>query len=673
MNELGRLELIRESLVAVVNEMRANVIRSSYSSIIYEGHDFSCALVTSDGRLIAQGEADNPIHIFAVPYSTKEVVRTFKDDIHEGDIFLHNDPYTGGTHLNDILMLFPVFQDGKLAMFTATRCHWGDVGGMTPGSLSGRVKEIYQEGMRIEPTRICERGHMNDAFLNLLINNMRISHERRGDFNTMLGTSRKASEQIGRLFKRFGGMAFLDSVEDLITRSEVVARQRIAAIPDGAYHAEGYLDSDGHNPEPLLGRLKLTVDGDRLIADFSGSSPQTNGPTNVGPAMALNAVASVVKSYLDPETPVNHGSFNPIEIINPPGSFLNATLPAPCGGMAECRAIMVALVVSALGKALPEKLVGDLKGGANHVYMSGPLSADKDDRSRIFLLYEYPAGGTGATAHTDGNHVVRAFPEGDFNVVQAAEIAEMQCPIRIEHYGLREDSAGDGKFRGGCGMRRDIRILEEGASLSVLADHAIIPPFGVAGGHGGEANSFVVIRDGVIIQPSPVPGKVGDFPLRKGDIVRLESSGGGGYGDPLERDPARVERDVFLGYLGESRAESRYGVVLDEKGFFDATATESRQEEIRAERLFLPVELTSKDEFDGTRRRFTLSPKTARTLGVSHGDLLELSHNDSAAALRGWAYIGETDNTLRLGPLGIAALGTEPGETVELRTLGVTN
>ena len=187
MNEFGRLELIRESLVAVVNEMRANVIRSSYSSIIYEGHDFSCALVTADGRLVAQGDADNPIHIFAVPYSAAEVVKSFRDDIHEGDIFLHNDPYTGGTHLNDILMLYPVFHNGELALFAATRCHWGDVGGMTPGSLSGRVKEVYQEGMRIEPTRVCERGQMNEAFINLLINNMRIRQERRGDFNTMLG------------------------------------------------------------------------------------------------------------------------------------------------------------------------------------------------------------------------------------------------------------------------------------------------------------------------------------------------------------------------------------------------------------------------------------------------------------------------------------------------------
>ena len=423
---------------------------------------------------------DNPIHIFAVPYSAAEVVRAFGGDIHEGDIFLHNDPYTGGTHLNDVLMLYPVFHDGCLAMFTAVRCHWGDVGGMTPGSLSGRVREIYQEGLRITPARICDRGRMNDAFLSLLFDNMRITRERRGDFKTMLGTSRKAAEHVGRLFARFGGDALLDAIEELIARSEKVMRDRIALAPDGTYHAEGYLDSDGHGAAPLLGRLALIIGGDRIVADFTGSSPQTEGPTNVGPAMAFNAVASIVKSFLDPDTPVNHGSFNPIEIVNPAGSFLNATLPAPCGGMVECRALMCGLVVSALGQALPEKRVGDLKGGGNHVYVSGP-HPERDD---IFLLYEYPAGGTGATGRTDGNHAVRAFPEGDFNVVQSVEIVEAQCPLRVESYGLREGSCGDGEFRGGLGLRRNVRVLTGGASLSVLADKNVIPPFGVAGGVG---------------------------------------------------------------------------------------------------------------------------------------------------------------------------------------------
>jgi N-methylhydantoinase B len=677
MNEIGRLELIRESLVAVVNEMRANVIRSSYSSIIYEGHDFSCALVTADGRLVAQGDADNPIHIFAVPYSTVEVVKAFAGDIHEGDIFLHNDPYTGGTHLNDILMLYPVFHEGRLALFAATRCHWGDVGGMTPGSLSGRVTEIYQEGIRIVPTRICERGRMNEAYLKLLLDNMRIRDERNGDFNTMLGASRKAAEHIARLFRRFGGGRFLDAIEELIARSEQVMRNRIAQLPDGIYHAEGYLDSNGHSPEPLLGRLRLTIAGDRLIADFTGSSPQTGGPTNVGPAMALNAVASLVKSYLDPQTPVNHGSFNPLQVINPVGSFLNATLPAPCGGMVECRALMIALMVSALGQALPDKRVGDLKGGANHVYMSGPRFGRADDNGAIFLLYEYPAGGTGATKCADGNHVVRAYPEGDFNVVQAAEIAEMQCPVRIEHYGLRPDSCGDGEFRGGCGMRRDVRILTDGASLSVLADHAVIPPFGVAGGHSGAPNRFVVLREGETIEPSPVPGKVGGFKLQKGDIVRIETSGGGGFGDPLQRDPAHVARDVFLGYVSTPRARDRYGVIFADGGKVDSQATRLARDSHRSRRITIELTSSCGGEFDGARRHINLPAGVADRLGVGDGDLIELSMPTSAAALRGWARIastatGDSPSSLQLGPVGLAVLGAKPGDTVEIRSLRST-
>ena len=666
MNEVGRLELIRESLVAVVNEMRANVIHSSYSSIIYEGHDFSCALVAGDGRLVAQGVDDNPIHNFAVPYSTTEVVRAFGDDIHEGDIFFHNDPYTGGTHLNDVLMLYPVFHDARLAMFTATRCHWGDVGGMTPGSLSGRVREVYQEGLRIAPTRICDRGRMNEAWLTLLFDNMRIARERRGDFNTMLGTSRKAAEHVGRLLARFGGQALLDAVEELIARAETVMRRRIAGIPDGTYHAEGYLDSDGHGADPLRGRLALTVAGDGLVADFTGSSPQTSGPTNVGPAMAFNAVASIVKSFLDPDTPVNHGSFNPIEIVNPRGSFLNATLPAPCGGMAECRALMCGLVVSALGQALPARRVGDLKGGANHVYISGPHR----DRDGVFLFYEYPAAGTGATGRTDGNHAVRAFPEGDFNAVQSAEVVEAQCPLRIESHGLREGSCGDGEFRGGLGLRRDVRILGDTASLSVLGDKNIIPPFGVAGGVGGAGNRFTVIRGGETVEPSPVPGKVGDFPLETGDVVRMETSGGGGHGDPLARAPERVRADVALGYLGRDRAAQRYGVVIDAGGDVDAAATRALRDRLRASRTLAAVTVSNESDLDGPRRRIRLPAALARRLGVGNDTLVEVATPDCGAALRGWAEVAERAD-LALSAEALAALGAQAGDTVEVRAVHV--
>lgn len=666
MQALGRLELIRESLVAVVNEMRANVIHSSYSSIIYEGHDFSCALVAADGRLVAQSLDDNPIHIFAVPYSAAEVVRAFGDDIHEGDIFLHNDPYTGGTHLNDVLMLYPVFHEGELALFAATRCHWGDVGGMTPGSLSGRAREIYQEGLRIPPTRICEAGRMNQAFLDLLFGNMRIAHERRGDFNTMLGTSRKAAEHLGRLFRRFGGRALLDAVDELIARSARVTRERIAAVPDGVYRAEGYIEGDGNSAEPLVARLKLTVAGDRMIADFAGASPQTSGPTNVGPAMALNAVASIVKSFLDPHTPVNHGSFEPIDVINPVGSFLNARLPAPCGGMVECRALLCGLVVGALGQALPDKLVGDLKGGANHVYVSGP----RPDGGGIFLVYEYPAGGTGASRGVDGNHAVRAFPEGDFNSVQSVEIVEAQSPLRVERYGLREGSCGDGAFRGGLGLRRDIRVLADGASLSVLSDKNVIPPFGVAGGGSGAANRFTVVRDGETIEPSPIPGKVAGFDLRAGDIVRMESSGGGGYGDPLVRDPERVRRDAVLGYISNEDARNRYGVVLTVDGALDAAATDALRAEQRDARVETVLQLADADAWDGTRRQILLPAVAAKRLGAADGDLVEVVAA-GGVSLRGWVRTVDSadDGALRLGADGLAALGATPGDRVRLARL----
>ena len=664
-NQLGRLELMRESLVAVVGEMRANIIHSSYSSIIYEGHDFSCALLTADGQLLAQGDADNPIHIFSVPYSTAEVLREFSNDINEGDIFLHNDPYTGGTHLNDILMLYPVFHNGQLAMFAAARCHWGDVGGMTPGSLSGRVNEVYQEGIRIPPTRICNRGKMNKAFLELMFSNMRITHERRGDFNTMLGASRKAAEHLQRLFKRFGGEDMLDAITELIARSEEVMRNRIKEVSDGTYFAEGYLDSDGHGPEPLIGRLKLTIHNESMTADFSGSHPQTAGPTNVGPAMAFNAVATIVKSYLDPDTPVNHGSFNPLTIINPPGSFLNAVLPAPCGGMAECRALMCGLMVSALGQALPDMLVGDLKGGANHMYISGIRSGNGE----LYMLYEYPAAGTGATGRTDGGHAVRAFSEGDFNTVQATEIVEAQCPIRVVRYELREGSCGDGEFRGGCGLRRELELLEDGSALSVLGDKNIIPPFGVAAGASGAANRFTVERNGQLIEPSPIPGKVGAFPLLKGDIVRVETSGGGGFGDPTKRDPYSVKQDIALEYISSAQAESRYGIVLNQEGDLDQEASATKRKAICNARVKAVARLSHSSREHSNQREILLSRKLANRLKIEEGDLIELTTPKCGASLRGWTIVNNKHTDLQLGPSAMAILGAHPGDEIEIRSV----
>jgi N-methylhydantoinase B len=253
--------------------------------------------------------------------------------------------------------------------------------------------------------------------------------------------------------------------------------------------------------------------------------------------------------------------------------------------------------------------------------------------------------------------------------VQAAEIVEMQCPVRVEHYGIREGSCGDGMFRGGCGMRRDIRILADEASLSVLADHAIIPPFGVAGGLSGARNSFVVLRDGEIIQPSPIAGKVGGFKLRKGDIVRIESSGGGGYGDPLDREPARVAHDVNLGYLSVDDALKRYGVAFASPGEVDVPATSAARVRLRNARLRLTIDPDDTDTYDGARRRIELPRVIADHLGLSEGDLLELAIATSGSALRGWARIVEGAEKVSLGPTGRAVLGVKAGDMVEVRAI----
>ncbi len=659
MKDLVQLELIRESLIAVVNEMRANIIHSSYAPIIYEGHDFSCALMSADGRQVAQGLADHPIHIFAVPYSTQQVVAKFKDDINEGDLFLHNDPYTGGTHLNDVLMLQPIFFDGELGMFAAMRCHWNDVGGMTPGSLSGRVNEIIQEGIRIEPTKICDRGVVNEPFMNLLFNNMRARSERLGDYNAMVGTGRKAEEHLQRLFKRFGG-GLLGGIEELIARSERQLRAKISERPDGDYFAEGYIESDGTNPDPLVVKLKLTVKGDEIIADFAGTSAQTNGPTNCGPAMALNAVGTIVKSFLDAKTPINQGSFNPITVISEPGTFINARNDAPCGGMAECKFLIDSVVASAMGKVAPEMTVGDLKGGANHIIISG-----SDPRGSNYIHYEWPAGGTGASDGTDGSNAVRSYNEGDFNSIQSVEMVEAQFPLRIERCEIRESACGDGEFRGGFGLRRDVKILGRTGALSVLSEKNVIPPYGVEGGSNGAANSFTVIRDGGITQPSPVPGKVSGFPLKTGDVVREETAGGGGYGDPLKRDPELVRTDVAEGYLSVGEAAHRYGVMIDGDKV-DTAATEAKRAALSKSTISVAVELSNEEMTDGPRRQFLVPKSLATSLNVGDGDLIEI-FTGRGSPLRAWARLGDGGENIVISATSLDILGVAPGDHVGVR------
>ncbi len=623
------LEVLREAFASIVREMRVTLVRTAYSSVLYEGEDFSCVLMDGDAQIVSMSKGqDHPLHIVPIAWSMKAVGEKFGDDIHPGDMFLHNDPYTGGTHLNDVALIYPLFADGEMFVFPVVRAHWGDVGGMSPGSLSGGATEIFQEGVRIPPIRIIDRGRPNAAALELIFANMRGPRERKGDFDAMIGTCMKAAERVEGLAARYGVPTVRGAVELLMDRAEQRMRRAIGQLRDGEYLYEAHLESGRERLEPLTVRAKVTVAGDRITVDLTGTSPQTAGPTNVGPAMAPTGAFTIIKSFLDPGSDVNSGAFRPLTIITPPGTIVNANPPAPCGGMVEVKYCVETAVMGALAPALDGRIVGDLKGGGNHCYVGGPHPATGE----TFIFYEYPAGGTGGHADGDGNNTVRAWTESDMTTIQPIEAVEQLYPVRVEATTLRENSGGPGRWRGGLGLTRAVRIQAPSTTLSVLAEKAVLPPFGVCGGEPGARNRFWVQRDGQGISPSPLPGKVGGFPLLPGDLLLMESSGGGGFGDPLERDPALVVADVAEGYVTRDAAEATYGLVWSGDAV-DAGATARRRESQRTARP--RVRVKTADFAAAVGRGIRIDAESARRLGVTEGAVVELV-NPRGAPLRAW-------------------------------------
>ena len=625
------VEVVREALSSIVREMRVNLVRTSYSSIIYEGEDFSCVLMNASAEIVAMSAGqDHPLHIVPIGWSMKAVSEKFGDDIRPGDIFLHNDPYTGGTHLNDVAMIYPMFAGGELLLFPVIRAHWADVGGMTSGSISGAVTEIYQEGIRIPPIKVVEQGRVNQPVLDVLFANMRIPKDRAGDFRAMVGTCTKAAERIEGLLARYGLATVRACIKELLDRAEHRMRQQIRALPDGTYAYESYLEGGRERLEPLVVRAAVTIAGDTITVDLTGTAPQTAGPTNVGPAMAPTGAFTIIKSFLDPGGDINSGAFRPLSVITPEGTIVNARPPAPCGGMVEVKYAVESAVMGALAQAIGGRVTGDLKGGGNHAYLGGV-----DPRTQEpFVFYEYPAAGNGAWEGGDGNNTVRAFTESDMTTLQPVEAVEQKYPLRVERTVMRDDSGGDGRWRGGLGLSRELTLLGPDARFSVLSERNILPPYGVCGGMSGAPNRFFVIRDGQEIEPSTLPGKVSGFPVRAGDLILLQSSGGGGYGDPLERDPQAVVHDVADGVVSRQRAEAVYGVVFA-GAEIDPVPTRRRRHEIRAARALVRLRALDGPAFRDGRRVCRISTAVAAKLGLQPGDIVELV-DPVGAPLRAW-------------------------------------
>ena len=654
-------EVIHEALIAVVAEMRVTLLRTAFSSVIYEGQDFSCALADRHGRLTCQSREDFPAHVGPLNMQVPQAIAKYEGQIHPGDLILANDPFTSGTHLNDVALISPIFWRNKLVMFACSRAHWGDVGGMTPGSVSGQTRDIFQEGVRIPILKIHERGRPNEAVYDLLFGNVRQPRDRRGDLMSQMAAAKCGGERVVALVDKFGYATIMKCLEQILDRSEQRMRRQIARLPRGTYRFKDYLDSDGHTSEPIPICVKVTIKGRAIEVDFEGSAKQRPGPTNASLAVSSTAVFVAMKALLDPQGHINEGAFRPFKVLVPEGSLLNASYPAPMGGFVEVLRRVESALMGAMSRCIPEQVAGDTKGCGNHVNIS-----HVEDNAIHSIHYEYPAGGTGAFHGGDGSNAVREWDAGDFSSIHSAEIVEEEHPCIVEECALATDSGGAGQWRGGLGLRRVVRILGSEGSLSVLSDRNVIPPFGVNGALPGEPNRFTVVRDGVTIPISSIPGKVSGFSLQRDDRVVSCSSGGGGFGSPNDRAPHAVMRDVLAGYVSPAAALSGYGVDCSHpEGPKRAHPHQHSRMSLAIGRCVIRASAASPG-----KEQVQVSRATSETLGHPRGALVELP-GDGGAPLRAVVQIVEDleSGAIAISPLAATILALQDGTPLNVRVL----
>lgn len=515
------LEIFRSALTAISEEMGAVLTRSSYSPNIKERRDFSCALFDRAGRLVAQA-AHMPVHLGSMPDSVTTALQSFAS-FAPGDVVALNDPYGGGTHLPDITLVAPIHVtvagEPRLVGFAANRAHHADVGGISAGSMP-TATEIYQEGIIIPPIKLWEAGVANEAALALILRNVRTPHERRGDLAAQTAANRTAALRLSELISRWGVAVVEAHIEALIAYAERITRAAIAAIPDGVYAMTDYLDDDGFGAELLPISARITVAGDSLTVDFSGTSPQTLGNVNTVESVAKSAVYYVVRCLMPEDAPTNAGTFAPVTVIAPAGSLVNALPPgAVASGNVETSQRITDVTLGALAQALPDVIPAASQGTMNNITAGG-----RDPRTgQPFAYYETMGGGMGASPVSDGLSGVHTHMSNTLNT--PVEAFEYAYPMRIHAYRLRRGSGGVGKYHGGDGLVREF-VFEVPTEVTLLTDRRSRPPYGLQGGEPGQCGENRLIHEGV---ERALPAKL-RFTAAPGDHLRISSPGGGGWG-----------------------------------------------------------------------------------------------------------------------------------------------
>jgi N-methylhydantoinase B len=515
-----RLEVFKHLFASVAEEMGMVLRRTSYSPNIKERRDFSCALFDAEGRMIAQA-AHIPVHLGAMPISVSEAVRTMA--FAPGDVVILNDPFHGGTHLPDITLITPIFigdePEQRLFGFAANRAHHSDVGGMTPGSMP-LSQELYQEGVIIPPLKLVEAGHLNQPMLSLLLANVRTPDERTGDLRAQMAANQKGVERMQELVAKYGRAEVEHYMAGLLQYAERMTRRLIHDLPDGTYAFRDRMDDDGVDPEPAEIVVNITIAGDEATVDFTGTSLQRKGSINAVYAITLSATYYVFRALIGLDIPSNSGCLEPIKVIAPEGTLVNARPPAAvAGGNVETSQRITDVLLGALAQACPDRVPAASQGTMNNFTAGGW----DPERGRRYAYYETIAGGMGARPGKAGADAIHTHMTNTMNT--PIEALEYAYPFRVQRYEIRRGSGGAGRYRGGDGLCRDIQLLYD-AQVTILSDRRKFAPYGLAGGEAGEAGRNLLVRAG---KEQALPGKV-SLPVEAGDVISIWTPGGGGWG-----------------------------------------------------------------------------------------------------------------------------------------------
>jgi N-methylhydantoinase B len=557
------LAVLQNGLQQVCNEMDLAFVRAAFSPVISEALDRSDGIYHRDnGALIAQGELGLPVFVGTMQFSTQAVIDTVKAGrvaLREGDVFILNDPYLGGTHLMDVKFVKPFFYRGRLWCWLANTGHWPDVGGVVPGGFSANATEVEQEGLRLPPVKLYKEGVLDQEILAIVLSNIRIADQRIGDIKAQAAALAIGERRLTALLDRYGADVVDRAVDELRIRAAQQMRARIATIPDGVYEGEAFVDSDGVIDVPLRIAMTITKRNDTLVFDMAGSSPPCRGPMNSVLATTKSSIYLAIK-HVFPEVPINAGTFEPLQIVDPTGTFLYAKYPRPVSGCAaEVSQRIAESVFAALVKAIPERLFAAPAGTSGNLTVGGydPV------KERSYVMYVISGGGYGGSSHGDG--ISNGCSTIGISKTTPVEVMEQHYPVLFEEYSLHEGSGGPGECRGGFGVNYRIRLRHGEASASMVMDHGRYGPQGACGGRDGGVNRVRIVRDGRTYIP-PHLSKDQGIAVSAGDVIEVSTPGGGGYGNPLRRPFDLVRRDVARGLYTRNQAAQWFGVALAEDG-----------------------------------------------------------------------------------------------------------